>query len=1407
MTWLANRARRVPGIGLVGSLSLCASLCAVAASQTFEINSSGQVNSAPAKQTKAARKKGSAPAAAKESSEIGWGSSIEVSRQARAAEQAMQKGDYRSAAVFAERAAKAAPQVPAFWFLYGYASRLAGEYSNSIDAFQRGLQVAPNSVQGLSGLAQTYARMGKRKEAEDVLNKVLAANPRSPTDLALAGELMLDTDPQKALGLLQRSDSIKPAARSELLVARAYQRLKQPEQSRQWLDRAQARAPRDPDVLRAVAGLHRDNHQYDKAIAILKSVHPQTPSLIAEEGFTYQLAGKKKEAAASYSQAAQDAPKDLNLQLSAAQSEVNVGDFRKANDFLLQAESVDPQNYRLFAVRGQIDDQQHNPERAIKNYEQALAHMPTEVSEGVLYPIEIRLNLYDLYRDTDQTAAAEKQLQAARASISSLDFQDAERPEFLRLRAAISAAGGNYSAAEKDLNEALSMDPTSVNITLNYGQLLWKEKKNPEAMKMFTKAAELDPNNPAALSAMGYLSRDMGDPKAAEGYFTKLASAHPDDYVAYLALGDLYTARKEIDRAQQSYEKAYKLSPDNPIIIAGGINSALERRDVATAKSWIERADARANENPQVMRERERYLSFDGKYLESANLGYKVIKLLPRDPEASVYLAYDLLFLGRYDESWKIVQQFQPILPKDRDLPLIAGYIHVNDGLLHTAVEDFTRAINNDPSMATGYMNRGFVYNDLREGSKASKDFETALKLNPNYGEAHLGLAFALLQNRHSKPAIQHANAAYKILGNSAAVHLALAEGYRQQVLLAKAEKEYEAALQLRPERTTYLALADDQYRQRHYKDSVNTLRAALQVSPQDAEIYAKTARSYAALRDKQQTMQAIQNAELYGRSSGTIQVAIGDALLQLGDRQLAMNHYANALYQLEGDRVDIRLSIARLFAREGSWDDAREQVGVGFAEARASGQDIGPEQLLDAADIFLQIHDFDLAKRYFERAQADGADPEVVAVGLANAYLAQGQTASAEAQLTSLGNSDDYSQDYGYLLAMGNVYRQKQQNSEALSYLARAHSMNQDDPDAERAELSLAGDTGMPTPLPGVSMVSNISLAPIFEDINIYQMDARLRGLVDNPSFLPPPRDSFESVGLANFRIRHEGWPLITSTFSERNARGTLLFPSNNEILHRNTYDTSFNGAVSPNFRVAGTSVTLTPGLQFTIRRDSESPRDMNQNLFRQFLYLNTGSFGNWISVSGQAIREAGPFTLQNLHSRDASAQLEFRVGRPWGNTALISGYGARDVLFRPLIREYYTTSTYAGIEHRFGERFTASILGEYLRSWRVIDRNYSLGQAIRPAFRANYQVTRHWAAEGAFVYSRGEGFHAYDNFQNQFMISYVKPMHGSLNDGLGTEVSYPLRFSFGVHTQTFYDFPGHSRTDILPVIRLNFF
>src|SRR4029077_20301817 len=169
-------------------------------------------------------------------------------------------------------------------------------------------------------------------------------------------------------------------------------------------------------------------------------------------------------------------------------------------------------------------------------------------------------------------------------------------------------------------------------------------------------------------------------------------------------------------------------------------------------------------------------------------------------------------------------------------------------------------------------------------------------------------------------------------------------------------------------------------------------------------------------------------------------------------------------------------------------------------------------------------------------------------------------------------------------------------------------------------------------------------------------------------------------------------------------NARGQFLFPSDTvAIFNRDTYDTNVGLGVNPVFRLGNTTVSFTPGIQFTIRRDRSTPLDLNQNLFRTYLYMSTTPIFNWIAIKANVIRESGPFTERDLSSKDKSASIEFTVGRPWGRTALVTGYRARDLQFDPVTREFFTTSSYAGLQRRFGQKTTIGVFGEYIRSWRV--------------------------------------------------------------------------------------------------------
>src|SRR5437016_3514851 len=838
--------------------------------QTFEISPSGTAPTAPAKKKSKAAPNQSAPA----ENGIGWGSGIEVARQARAAQQALQKNDYAAAVNYATRAANAAPQNPALWFLLGYSARMAGRYQVSLDAYQLGLKLQPSSIQGLSGLAQTYAKAGRQAEAQDTLQKVLAANPKSVTDLQLAGELSLSSDAGTALQLLKRAEALQPSARSELLIARAYQRLNQPQESKQYLDRAQSRAPKDPDVLRAVASFYRDSHQYDVAIATLQKAValPKGRTALAELAYTYELAGKRKEAADTYAQAANSFAGDPGLQLSAAQALTNVGQFDHAEALLKRAESHYPNNYRYHAIPGQIASMQGRNEDSVREYQAALAHLPEGVLEGPLYPVSLHLSLYQLYQATGQPAPAEGELRAAQTQMSKVGAADqSNQPEYLRLRSLIEAGFNNFDAAEKDIKQALSLEPSNVNIILNYANLLWKTNRKQEAFQTYNHALGLDPTNHAALTAMGYLAREVADAQTAEKYFQKLTQLYPRDYVPYLALGDLYTSVRKFAPAQENYEKAHQLAPNNPLSVSGGVNSAIESHQLPIAKHWLDRADQNTAiaQNPQVMRERERYLTLTGRYQESAELGYKVLEKLPRDPEAPVYLAYDLLFLNRFDDAFKIVQQYEPLMPKDKDLPLVAGYVHAHRGQHREAEADFTRSLEREPNDATAYMNRGFVRNDLREASKAVADFEQALKLRPNYGQAHLGLAFANLQLHRAKPAIHEADLAASMMKDPAAIHLARAEGYRQQMLFRDAEKEYRAALQLAPnDPRVYLALAEALYRLHRYGDALTVLKQGIPLSPDPSLLYAAMSRDYAQLKDKDDAYKAIASAEKNGNDA-----------------------------------------------------------------------------------------------------------------------------------------------------------------------------------------------------------------------------------------------------------------------------------------------------------------------------------------------------------------------------------------------------------------------------------------------------------------------------------------------------------------------------------------------------------
>ena len=191
-------------------------------------------------------------------------------------------------------------------------------------------------------------------------------------------------------------------------------------------------------------------------------------------------------------------------------------------------------------------------------------------------------------------------------------------------------------------------------------------------------------------------------------------------------------------------------------------------------------------------------------------------------------------------------------------------------------------------------------------------------------------------------------------------------------------------------------------------------------------------AHAYAHLGNRDETLRYVAAAERAGGNQSAILLDTGDALLTLGDQKGAMDRFAHALEAPDANRVDARLAIARLMVKYGQDEDAKQQIALGFAESRiGEAPPVTADNLIEAANILLAMHDFDLATKYFERAGQAGASPEVVAIGLANTYLAQGKTKDADQELAPLGADPSANQNFDYLLAQGEVYRQRHERLE----------------------------------------------------------------------------------------------------------------------------------------------------------------------------------------------------------------------------------------------------------------------------------------------------------------------------------------------------------------------------------------
>ncbi len=256
------------------------------------------------------------------------------------------------------------------------------------------------------------------------------------------------------------------------------------------------------------------------------------------------------------------------------------GQFAQANDILVRLGSTLKTYLPAKRLYGHVAFELGSHALAQEYLEQYLTSVPWDV--------ETRMVLSEAYRQTNDPEKAlvalqgQAPLQGNQASIAA----DAQT-------GALEFAQGNFAQAKESYELAIekandySVEDKGVLASLYAGnassEFALGNREN--AVKLLTKAVELDPGQKQYLSTLANMQMDMADLKGALETLSLLKTSHPDEPVAHNLEGAIEYRLGNYGRAVRALTRALELNTDYPSALKNRAAAYIQQGELELAKS------------------------------------------------------------------------------------------------------------------------------------------------------------------------------------------------------------------------------------------------------------------------------------------------------------------------------------------------------------------------------------------------------------------------------------------------------------------------------------------------------------------------------------------------------------------------------------------------------------------------------------------------------------------------------------------------------------------------------------------------------------------------------------------------------------------------------------------------------
>ncbi len=254
--------------------------------------------------------------------------------------------------------------------------------------------------------------------------------------------------------------------------------------------------------------------------------------------------GRLEEAVADYEAALDLEPEQAELYAQAARLAIFAGRPQRGLQLAREATALAPDNAFAWAVMGMAYDWLGFPEEAIRNTQKAIDLDPT-LAQAHAY-------LAEAYVDAGNWIAANDEIETA------LEL-DGSNVDVLRNHGYVLEVQGNYTGAIAAYRQALAQHVPLPHIYLALARNQEALGLYQKALQTYEEALQRLPDDPAILDAIGWAYLLQGDYGQAEKMLLHALEVAPDNWKADGHLGTLYFQRRNYEDAIPAFQQAIRL--------------------------------------------------------------------------------------------------------------------------------------------------------------------------------------------------------------------------------------------------------------------------------------------------------------------------------------------------------------------------------------------------------------------------------------------------------------------------------------------------------------------------------------------------------------------------------------------------------------------------------------------------------------------------------------------------------------------------------------------------------------------------------------------------------------------------------------------------------------------------------